>query len=95
MDRRELEGPEAEETRVLGLPAGRRGAAREVLLLVYRALQEKGYDPIRQIAHYLLTGEPAYITAHQNARALMARIERDEILEELVRFYLSRAESGS
>ncbi len=95
MGRQEVPGPEAEETRVLRRPEEPRGAAREVLLLVHRALQEKGYDPIRQIAHYLLTGEPAYITAHRNARAVIARVERDELLEELVRFYLSGIEPGS
>lgn len=63
-------------------------APREALLHIYRALQEKGYDPIRQIAYFLITGEPAYVTAHQNARALAAKLERDEVIEELVRFYL-------
>jgi len=63
--------------------------SREVLLRVYRALQEKGYDPIGQIAHYLLSGEPTYITGHQNARALMTRLERDEIIAELVRTYIA------
>lgn len=87
--REEDAGPRSEDTRVLRLREGRAGTARQVLLTVHRALQEKGYDPIRQIAHYLLTGEPAYITAHQNARALITQVERDEILEELVRFYLS------
>ncbi len=63
--------------------------SREVLLRVYRALQEKGYDPIGQIAHYLLSGEPTYITGHQNARALMTRLERDEIIADLVRVYIA------
>jgi len=62
---------------------------REVLLRVYRALQEKGYDPIGQIAHYLLSGEPTYITGYQNARAIITRLERDEILAELVRSYIA------
>jgi len=63
--------------------------SREVLLRVYRALQEKGYDPIGQIAGYLLSGEPTYITGYQNARALMTRLERDEIITELVRAYIA------
>ncbi len=67
-----------------------RPESREVLLAVYRALQEKGYDPIGQIAHYLLSGEPTYITGYQNARALMTGLERDEIIAELVRTYISR-----
>jgi uncharacterized protein (UPF0297 family) len=78
-------------TRVLG--PGREGPgldSREVLLRVYRALQEKGYDPIGQIAHYLLSGEPTYITAHRGARALITQLERDEILAELVRAYIAQ-----
>ena len=63
--------------------------SREVLLRVYRALQEKGYDPIGQIAHYLLSGEPTYITGYQNARALMTRLERDDIIIELVAAYIA------
>lgn len=70
---------------------GAEGAAspREVLLHVYQALQEKGYNPVRQLASYLVTGEPAYITAHRNARSLIAKIDRDEVIQELLRFYLS------
>jgi len=58
------------------------------LRTIYIALQEKGYDPVQQLAHYLLTGEPAYITAHRNARSLTSHLERDEIIEEFVRFYV-------
>ncbi len=64
---------------------------REILEHVYRALQEKGYDPPRQIAYYLITGEPAYITAHLGARSLIAKLDRDEVIEELVRHYLTGA----
>lgn len=64
-------------------------AAREALLAIYSALREKGYDPIRQITNFLLTGEPTYITAHKNARSIAQKIERDEILEELLHHYLS------
>lgn len=66
-------------------------AAREftqTLSTIYLALEERGYDPVQQLAHYLLTGEPAYITTHRNARALTAHLERDEVIEELVRFYV-------
>ncbi len=61
-----------------------------ILLRVYRALQEKGYDPIGQISQYLLSGEPTYITGHQNARALMTRLERDEVIAELVRAFIAQ-----
>jgi uncharacterized protein (UPF0297 family) len=63
-------------------------APKEVLLLVYEALKEKGYNPINQIVGYLLSGDPAYIPRHNNARAMIRKVERDELMEELVRFYL-------
>lgn len=65
-------------------------SANEVLHSVYEALKEKGYNPINQIVGYLLSGDPAYITSHKNARALIRKLERDEILEELVRSYLEK-----
>ena len=65
--------------------------ARAILLQVYEALEEKGYNPINQIVGYLLSGDPAYITNYKNARKLVRRLERDELLEELVRFYLQHS----
>ncbi|MGI6145383.1 MAG: IreB family regulatory phosphoprotein [Clostridia bacterium] len=65
-------------------------SANDVLLTVYDALQEKGYNPINQIVGYLLSGDPAYITSYKNARSLIRKLDRDEILEELVRSYLGR-----
>lgn len=61
---------------------------RANLELVYTALKEKGYNPITQIVGYVLSGDPTYITSHKNARALIGRIERDELLEEMVREFL-------
>lgn len=61
-----------------------------VLRKVCLALKEKGYDPLDQIVGYLLSGDPAYITSYQNARVLIKRFERDQILEELVRNYLEQ-----
>lgn len=63
--------------------------AREVLFAVYDALKEKCYNPINQMVGYLLSGDPVYITAHKNARSIMRRLERDELLEELLRKYLA------
>lgn len=63
---------------------------QEVLLTVYRALDEKGYNPINQIVGYLLSGDPAYIPRHKDARALIRKLERDELIEELVKSYLSQ-----
>jgi uncharacterized protein (UPF0297 family) len=61
-----------------------------VLQKVCNALQEKGYDPLDQIVGYLLSGDPAYITSHNNARVIIKKLERDIILEELVSTYLER-----
>ena len=63
---------------------------RETLLTVYNALKEKGYNPVSQIVGYILSEDPTYITTHHNARSLIRRIDRDELLEELVQFYLSK-----
>ena len=60
----------------------------EVLQLVYQAMTEKGYDPINQIVGYIMSGDPTYITSYNNARALIRRLERDELLEEFIRFYV-------
>ena len=62
--------------------------APDILAYVYHALQDKGYDPITQLVGFVLTGDPTYITSYQGARSLICRLERDEILEELVRFYV-------
>lgn len=63
--------------------------AEQILVNVYHALKEKGYNPINQIVGYLLSGDPTYITSHNNARSLIRKLERDELLEELVKKYLS------
>ena len=62
--------------------------AAEVLKLVYGALVEKGYDPINQIVGYIMSGDPTYITSHNNARSLIMKVERDELLEELMAAYV-------
>lgn len=63
-------------------------AASEVLMSVYAAMKEKGYDPVNQIVGYLISGDPTYITSYNNARYRICSLERDELLEELVRFYV-------
>lgn len=61
---------------------------KQILTEVYRSLTEKGYNPINQIVGYLLSEDPTYITNYKNARALVRRIDRDELLNELVKNYL-------
>lgn len=59
-----------------------------ILSTVYEALSEKGYNPVHQIVGYILSGDPTYITNHKNARSLICRIDRDELMSALVRTYL-------
>ena len=61
---------------------------KRILLTVYDALKEKGYNPISQIVGYILSEDPTYITTHNNARSLIRRIDRDELLKAMVRSYL-------
>ncbi len=61
---------------------------KSVLLEVYAALEEKGYNPINQIVGYLISGDPAYISNHKNARSVIQQLDQEEILEELVKKYI-------
>jgi len=76
------------ETMMFSVEKEKLEEARKILLTVYQALKEKGYNPINQIVGYILSGDPTYITNHQNARSIIRRLERDELLEEIVRTYL-------
>lgn len=69
--------------------------ARKILVNVYQALKEKGYNPLNQLVGYLLSGDPAYITGHSNARSLIRQVERDELLEEIVGAYLEQTEKNN
>ncbi|ANY70301.1 IreB family regulatory phosphoprotein [Paenibacillus algorifonticola] len=71
------------------LPESLETSSQDILLSVHEALLEKEYNPINQIVGYLLSGDPAYIPRHNNARSLIRKKERDELIEELVRFYLN------
>lgn len=64
--------------------------AKNILLNVSEALKEKGYNPVNQIVGYILSGDPTYITSHKNARSLIRKLERDELLEEIVNNYLEK-----
>ena len=60
----------------------------DVLQLVYQAMTEKGYDPVNQIVGYIMSGDPTYVTSYKNARYLIMKVERDELLEELLKNYI-------
>ncbi len=66
--------------------------AAEIIREVYQALKAKGYDPITQLVGYMLSGDPTYITSYNQARSLIRRLERDEILEEFVSSYVQKLE---
>ena len=63
--------------------------AKLVLAEVYEALTEKGYNPVNQIVGYIMSGDPTYITSHKNARSLIMKVERDELVEELLTEYIN------
>lgn len=63
---------------------------KTILQAVHQALQEKGYNPINQLVGYMISGDPAYITSHNEARSLICKVDRDEIMEVLIRGYLNK-----
>ncbi|GHV43368.1 UPF0297 protein [Clostridia bacterium] len=65
--------------------------ARAILTEVHAALKEKGYNPVNQIVGYIMSGDPTFITSQKNARILITKLERDELLEEIVNFYFNNA----
>lgn len=77
-----------DETVSFNLERERNEETKEILKQVYDALQEKGYNPINQIVGYILSGDPTYITSHKGVRNLIRNIERDELLEKLVKSYI-------
>ncbi len=78
-----------DKTMTFSLGDDRDQEIRRVILLVYNALKEKGYNPINQIVGYILSEDPTYITTHNNARNLIRRIDRDVLLQILVKYYLT------
>jgi uncharacterized protein (UPF0297 family) len=86
---------ELDETRRLGDRADAANQADAILRAVYQALKARGYNPISQLAGYLLSGDPAFITSHQEARTMIRQLERDELVEELLRQYVQHLEEQS
>ena len=62
--------------------------AQQVLELIYEALMERGYNPVNQIVGYIMSGDPTYITSHKGARSLIMKVERDELVEEMLKTYI-------
>ena len=78
-----------QSTQKFTVPSDDRDTMRRILRSVFDALQEKGYNPVNQIVGYLLTEDPTYITNYNNARSMICKLDRDELLQELVRQYLA------
>lgn len=76
-------------TRRFSIPQDRGEEIRQILTTVYDALQEKGYNPINQIVGYILSEDPTYVTNYNNARALIRKLDRDELLQVLLKAYLA------
>ena len=77
-----------DETLMFNMEKESNKESKEILKKVYDALEEKGYNPINQIVGYILSGDPTYITSHNDARNLIRQIERDELLEKMVKYYI-------
>ena len=84
--------PMTENTIKFTVPNDDKDNMRRILHAVFDALSEKGYNPINQIVGYLLTEDPTYITNYNNARSMICKVDRDELMQELVRDYLSAGE---
>lgn len=78
------------ETMKINIEFDKAKEVKEIVSSVYESLEIKGYDPISQIVGYILSGDPTYITSYNGARGMIVRVERDELLEELVKTYISQ-----
>ena len=77
-----------DKTITFSFPSDREADIKAIMTAVYAALKEKGYNPLNQMVGYILSGDPTYITTHNNARSLICKIDRDELLQVLVKSYL-------
>lgn len=77
-----------ENTQFFKVDKGESVGADEILERVYEALSEKGYNPINQIVGYIMSGDPTFITSHKNARSMIMKVERDELVEEMLNSYV-------
>ncbi len=84
-----------DETMTFSVAQGKAEEMRMSLRVVYDALKEKGYNPVNQIVGYLLSEDPTYITTHSNARSIIRKIDRDDLLCELIRYYLDEGETNT
>ena len=79
-------------TQFFQVESGPQISAKDILEIVYKALSEKGYNPVNQIVGYIIAGDPTYITSHNGARSLIMKMERDELVEEMLKTYIEHNE---
>ena len=79
-------------TQFFQVESGPQISAKDILEIVYKALSEKGYNPVNQIVGYIMSGDPPYITSHNGARSLIMKMERDELVEEMLKTYIEHNE---
>jgi uncharacterized protein (UPF0297 family) len=79
---------ELEQTQSFSVECETKIVAKDILEHVYQALREKGYDPVNQIVGYIMSGDPTYITNHNGARVFIMKVERDELVEEMLKKYI-------
>lgn len=79
-------------TQFFQVESGPQISAKDILEIVYKALSEKGYNPVNQILGYIMSGDPTYITSHNGARSLIMKMERDELVEEMLKTYIEHNE---
>ena len=79
-------------TQFFQVESGPHISAKDILEIVYKALCEKGYNPVNQIVGYIMSGDPTYITSHNGARSLIMKMERDELVEEMLKTYIEHNE---
>ena len=79
-------------TQFFQVESGPQISAKDILEIVYKALSEKGYNPVNQIVGYITSGDPTYITSHNGARSLIMKMERDELVEEMLKTYIEHNE---
>ena len=88
MEEKKRERTDLESTQFFSILPEQPSSVQKILSVVYEALSEKGYDPVNQIVGYIMSGDPTYVTNYKGARSLIMKVERDELVEEIMRSYI-------
>ena len=88
MEYKSKNGKDLESTQFFQVQPEPANGVKKILAVVYQALSEKGYDPVNQIVGYIMSGDPTYITSHNGARSMIMKVERDELVDELLTSYI-------